>query len=533
MLYRSEQSANYPKMTAAELSKILGKKWFGEPPERRAYYTDLAKAAEKEHALKYPDYKFTPAKRGTGRRAKTIRAAVSASQKVTTDSTKARVYKPSPLSALAPAPASTSPQSTSSHLMMPSLHRFLGQGVSHSAGSFPYTTTAKNNSQASTQLVRPVEVEDYRLHHSKSFRSGAQRPKPRHAATPLRPRPTTSSMQSTSYYHAAPGPFDLEIFPSFNFGFPHILSKSQGVSNSSSMSSPGLSASSLLFDPVVPTNWQWTPPTPATPSQFSMSAMTPSSFQSQSQSPMPLSHEVVNPHANVPTFDYFALQDPSRPATFAMNWSHLGPPITEIPLPISGDGAAVATTTAARGDGEYATPASYQWGVGTAVPASAWSNLEAVYDLDLSTPVSPGFRASMNIPIPPAKQNNHNLHNYHNQMMPLSQNASGFTASMLVEQDMSVSPVLSSCSSSFSSMYSLSEQQQPQVHFPQSFLPDDLAIESVASKIGGTTMTMTSTSGYTNTTHVTLLELGHQKNLKLAAASQLASPSLVTYKTFV
>ncbi|OAQ26516.1 hypothetical protein K457DRAFT_49750, partial [Linnemannia elongata AG-77] len=62
IIYRKEHSAGYSKITAAELSKILGEQWAKEPPERRAYYARLAKVAEKEHALKFPYYKFTPAK---------------------------------------------------------------------------------------------------------------------------------------------------------------------------------------------------------------------------------------------------------------------------------------------------------------------------------------------------------------------------------------------------------------------------------------------------------------------------------------
>jgi hypothetical protein len=188
---------------------------------------------------------------------------------------------------------------------------------------------------------------------------------------------------------------------------------------------------------------------------------------------------MATPHANMHGFDCFALQDPGRPAAFAMSWPHLSPPITEIPLPISGDGAAATPSTAASGDGEHATPVSYQWGVGSAAPASAWSNPEVVFGSDLPTPVSPEFRASVNIPIPSAKHNNH-LHNHQNQMIPLNQSAPGFATSMLVEQDMSISPVLSSCSSSYSSMYSLNEQQL-EVQFSQSFLSDKLATDSITS----------------------------------------------------
>lgn len=531
IIYRKEHSAGYSKITAAELSKILGEQWAKEPPERKAHYAKLAKAAEKEHALKFPYYKFTPAKRGTGRRAKTKRAAASETLKTTPDSPKPRAYKPSPLSTLAPAPFAPSIplKSTSSYLAMPmpSMHSSIGHGVSHSS-AFSYTTTAaKNNTQTSPLLAGPGDVEDYHFHHSKSSRSDAQRLKPGHSAATLRPRSSTSTTQGSSYCHAAPGPLDLDMFPSLNFGFPHLLPQSQGVSSSSSLSPPRFSSSSLLFDPVVPTNWQWTPPTPATPSQFTMPAMTPSSFHGQSQSsPMPLSQEMTQ-LSNLPAFDYFALQDPGRPATVAMNWLHMSPPITGTPLSIPGDAAATAN------DGDCA-PTSYQWGVGALVPASAWPSPEAIYGADLSTPVSPEFRASMNIPIPSAKQHHHHhhhhLHNYHKQIMPLNEAAAGFAASMMAEQDMSISPVLSSCSSTYSSLYSPNKHL---THLPQLFLSGDLALDHTTSK----TPTTTARSAVAGTSDVILLDL-EQKNAKVAAAAaaaapQVASPSSISYKIFV
>ncbi|KAF9144082.1 hypothetical protein BGX30_013879 [Mortierella sp. GBA39] len=477
IIYRREHSAGYSKITAAELSKILGEQWANEPPERKAHYFKLAKAAEKEHALMFPYYKFTPAKRGTGRKAKTMRAAASAPLKTTPDSPKPRAYKPSPLSALAPAhfPLSISPQLTSSYLPMPmpSMHSSLGHGVSHSS-ALPYTTTTtNNNTQASAHLARPSDVEDYRFHHSQSSRSGAQKPKPRHAAAPLRTRPSTSTTQDTS-----------------------------------SLSPPGLSASSLLFEPVVPTNWQWTPPTPATPYQFTMPAMTPSSFHGRSQSsPMPLSQEMTH-LANLPAFDYFALQDPGRPATLSMNWPHMSPSITRTLFPIPDDVAATA-------NGDDCAPTSYQWGVGAPVPASTWPSPEAIYGADLPVPVSPEFRASMSIPIPSAKQSHHHyyhhLHNYHNQIMPVNGAAAGFAASMMAEQDMSISPVLSSCSSSYSSLYSMNEHQ---AHFPQHFLSGDLALDHATSK----TPTTTARSAAADTSDVILRDLEH-KGAKLDAAA--------------
>ncbi|KAG0304292.1 Transcription factor Sox-2 [Dissophora globulifera] len=82
IIYRTEHAAKYPKLTAAELSKILGSRWSQETPECKAHYAKLAKKAEIEHAAQYPEYKFTPAKRGTGKKARAMRAAGIASTRI-------------------------------------------------------------------------------------------------------------------------------------------------------------------------------------------------------------------------------------------------------------------------------------------------------------------------------------------------------------------------------------------------------------------------------------------------------------------
>ncbi|KAK3833989.1 MAG: hypothetical protein J3R72DRAFT_514716, partial [Linnemannia gamsii] len=536
IIYRREHSSNYSKITAAELSKILGEQWANEPPERKAYYAKLAKAAEKEHAIKYPEYKFTPAKRGTGRRAKTIRAAVSAALKsapATTGSPKSRAYKPSPLSALAPTPLSpsSSPRLTSSHMTMPSRHSSQGY-VTLNSGMFPYTTS-KCNTQGLAHMARSNDVEDLhlRLHHKPS-RSGAHRPKTRLVSGPLRPRPGTPSTPTSPYCHAAaPSSFDLGSFPPLNFGYPHLMHQSPGVAGSSPLSSPGMGASSLLFDSAVPTNWQWTPPvsaTPATPT-FAMPLMGPSTLQSQPQSPMPLGQDLAHHHTNVPVLDYFTLQDSGRPASFAMSWGPMNPmsPMTpDTPMPYSEGNTAAAVTS---GD---IVQTSYQWGVGVPTPVSHWPNHDVVYSTsDLpTTPVSPDFRAPMNIPISSSKQ--HHLHNYHqSQMMsPLNQTTIGFVTSMIADQDMSISPVLSSCSSSYGSMYSVNEQSAP---LPPSYSSGDLVVDSAATTTATTTTTATATVGE----HVSVPDLEHQMNnaklvVAAAAASQFVSPSPVACKSF-
>ncbi|KAF8941838.1 Casanova [Haplosporangium gracile] len=81
LIYRREHAVHYPGLVATALSAKLAISWRNETPERRKYYADLAKKAEKEHKLKYPDYKFTPAKRGTGKRARALQAAAAQAAK--------------------------------------------------------------------------------------------------------------------------------------------------------------------------------------------------------------------------------------------------------------------------------------------------------------------------------------------------------------------------------------------------------------------------------------------------------------------
>lgn len=54
--------------------------WRKETPERHAYYAELAERAKQEHAIKFPDYKFTPVKRGTGKRALQLAAIANAAR---------------------------------------------------------------------------------------------------------------------------------------------------------------------------------------------------------------------------------------------------------------------------------------------------------------------------------------------------------------------------------------------------------------------------------------------------------------------
>lgn len=53
-----------------QLSKVAGECWHLLPPAEKQVWYDKAAELLREHVLKYPDYKFTPAARGTSRKAK-------------------------------------------------------------------------------------------------------------------------------------------------------------------------------------------------------------------------------------------------------------------------------------------------------------------------------------------------------------------------------------------------------------------------------------------------------------------------------
>ncbi|KAF9151546.1 hypothetical protein BG015_006542 [Linnemannia schmuckeri] len=81
LIYRKEHAVHYPGLVATALSAKLAISWRNETLERRKYYADLAKRAEEEHKLRHPNYKFTPAKRGTGKRARALQAAAAQAAK--------------------------------------------------------------------------------------------------------------------------------------------------------------------------------------------------------------------------------------------------------------------------------------------------------------------------------------------------------------------------------------------------------------------------------------------------------------------
>ncbi|KAF9977888.1 hypothetical protein BGZ73_004484 [Actinomortierella ambigua] len=74
ILYRIDIAAKCGKHMARLLSKVIGHRWRNETPECKAYYTEKARQAAELHKHENPDYKFRPAQRGYGKRAKQLKA---------------------------------------------------------------------------------------------------------------------------------------------------------------------------------------------------------------------------------------------------------------------------------------------------------------------------------------------------------------------------------------------------------------------------------------------------------------------------
>lgn len=110
MLYRAENGKKYPGLVATELSAKLGEAWRKEPQEVRDRYDEMAEQAKRDHALKYPDYKFAPVKRGTGKRALKLAAEAIANEMAEMDAAALLIS----MASMAPAPGTVSTVSISS-----------------------------------------------------------------------------------------------------------------------------------------------------------------------------------------------------------------------------------------------------------------------------------------------------------------------------------------------------------------------------------------------------------------------------------
>ncbi|KAF9537557.1 Casanova [Mortierella hygrophila] len=104
MLYRAENGKKYPGLVATELSAKLGEAWRREPQDVRDRYDEMAEQAKRDHALKYPDYKFAPVKRGTGKRALKLAAEAIANEMAEMDAAALLISMSSMISATGTGP---------------------------------------------------------------------------------------------------------------------------------------------------------------------------------------------------------------------------------------------------------------------------------------------------------------------------------------------------------------------------------------------------------------------------------------------
>ncbi|KAF9986880.1 Casanova [Mortierella antarctica] len=101
LIYRKEHAARYAGLVATELSTKLAQAWKKESTERRNHYAMLAEKAKQDHAIKYPNYKFTPMKRGTGKRALALKAMANAAKKAASvDALESPISPTMPMSAV-------------------------------------------------------------------------------------------------------------------------------------------------------------------------------------------------------------------------------------------------------------------------------------------------------------------------------------------------------------------------------------------------------------------------------------------------
>ncbi|KAF9925888.1 hypothetical protein FBU30_004413 [Linnemannia zychae] len=168
MLYRAENSKKYPGLVATELSAKLGESWRNEPQEVRDRYEELAEQAKKEHAIRYPDYKFAPIKRGTGKRALKLAAEAIANEMAEMDAAALLIS----MASMAPTPAATIASSPVSCDRRPNPSRSPSLSTSVSAtgtrpkAQRPLKASSLNSSNVSashiSKLGSPCNLQDFR-----------------------------------------------------------------------------------------------------------------------------------------------------------------------------------------------------------------------------------------------------------------------------------------------------------------------------------------------------------------------------------
>ncbi|KAF9960723.1 Casanova [Mortierella alpina] len=157
LIYRKEHAARYAGLVATELSTKLAQAWKKETPERRNHYAMLAEKAKQDHAIKYPNYKFTPMKRGTGKRALALKAMANAAKKAASvDMLESPVSRTLPISAVLDRPRRNvqRPQRFSSN--MPS---YSYSTISSLAGDSRRTDNSAASPMSSSLFFHPYAIQ--------------------------------------------------------------------------------------------------------------------------------------------------------------------------------------------------------------------------------------------------------------------------------------------------------------------------------------------------------------------------------------
>ncbi|KAG0007970.1 hypothetical protein BGZ80_004009 [Entomortierella chlamydospora] len=165
MLYRKDKAKGFPKLVAAKLSAKIAEAWRRETPEVRERYERLAEEAKERHRLLYPNYKFTPKKRGTGKRAQANRARLEAADSVD-------IY---PSSSTTPCPEKRSSKRESASISL-AMRPNRSKKQRHS----PYAYPSESSTYSKRKTTSPESASLYLC-----SRSAAERTRPRSQSSQL------------------------------------------------------------------------------------------------------------------------------------------------------------------------------------------------------------------------------------------------------------------------------------------------------------------------------------------------------------
>ncbi|KAG0065347.1 hypothetical protein BGZ90_001805 [Linnemannia elongata] len=161
MLYRAENGKKFPGLVATELSAKLGEAWRREPQDVRDRYDEMAEQAKRDHALKYPDYKFAPVKRGTGKRALKLAAEAIANEMAEMDAAALLISLSSmtPATGTGPTPSSSGDRHQSQYVPIGRARptSVAATGIRPKAQR-PFKALARRSPQLASSLVAQIVI---------------------------------------------------------------------------------------------------------------------------------------------------------------------------------------------------------------------------------------------------------------------------------------------------------------------------------------------------------------------------------------